>query len=119
MRWPPDHPAVTDPALAAWAEGAEHLCPEAEVVRVLRHVPGRRVSTLVRIARGEAVLKIFASPRARGGHRLLSAFADSDAADLLPLSLGQRDAHVALVEFVHGISLDHLEDGRFVTAAEE
>jgi Ser/Thr protein kinase RdoA (MazF antagonist) len=49
----------------------------------------------------------------------LSAFADGDAADLLPMSLGQRDAHVALVEFIHGTPLDRLEDDRLVTAAGE
>jgi Ser/Thr protein kinase RdoA (MazF antagonist) len=117
VRWPDDHPAVTDPALAPWAVEADRLCPEAEVIHVLRHLPGRRVTTLVRTGDGLAVLKLFATSRARGGHRRLSAFAESRAGSLVPRPLGHRKGHLALVEFIAGTPLDQLDDSALVAAA--
>jgi Ser/Thr protein kinase RdoA (MazF antagonist) len=103
VRWPPDHPAVTDPALARWSAGAESICPDAEVVQVLRYVPGRRVATRVRTGGSEAVLKIFASPRARGNHRRLTALASTD---LVPYPLAvDETGHVGLMEFIDGTPL--------------
>src|SRR5262245_9349301 len=117
VRWPADHPALTDPALASWAVDADRLCPEAEVIRVLRHLPGRRVTTLVRTHDGLAVLKLFATSRARGGHRRLSAFADSPARSLVPRPLGYRKGHLALVEFIPGTPLDRVADVALTPAA--
>jgi hypothetical protein len=117
VRWPADHPAVTDGVLAPWASEADRLCPEAEVIRVLRHLPGRRVTTLVRTGDGFAVLKLFATSRARGGHRRLTAFAESPAGPLVPRPIGYRKGHLALVEFIPGTPLDQLGDDGVVAAA--
>jgi hypothetical protein len=120
MQWPPDHPAVADPALSRWRSGADELCPDAEAVRTLRYLPGRRVSTLVRTDSGEAVLKIFASPRARGNDRRLRTLESSEAAGLLPHPIAVDHAgHVGLLEFVHGTTLDRLRGERLVNAASE
>lgn len=118
MRWPADHPALTDPALAPWAGEADRLCPLAEVVRVLRHLPGRRVTTLVSTSGGLAVLKLFATSRARGGHDRLTALAESPAGSLVPGPIGYRKGHLALVEFVPGTPLDQLGDDVLVPAAD-
>jgi Ser/Thr protein kinase RdoA (MazF antagonist) len=117
VRWPPDHPAETDPALSPWRRGASELCPDAQVVRVLRHVPGRRVATLVRTPAGRRVVKVFASPRARGNQRRLAALAATDAGPLVPRPLGaDRSGHVGLVDFVPGASLRQLEGERLTAA---
>jgi len=117
VRWPDDHPAVTDPALAPWAGETDRLCPEAEVIRVLRHRPGRRVTTLVGTGDGLAVLKLFATSRARGGHRRLVAFAESPAGSLVPRPIGYRKGHLSLVEYIPGTPLDQLGDDSLVAAA--
>jgi Ser/Thr protein kinase RdoA (MazF antagonist) len=117
MQWPADHPAVTDPALARWAGDADRLCPEADAVEVLRYLPGRRVTTLVRTEQGLAVLKLFATSRARGGHRRLIALAASPAAPFVPRPLGHRKGHVALVEFIPGTPMDRIEGGGFTEAS--
>ena len=119
MHWPVDHPANTDPALRTWAEGAQELCPEASVVTVLRHLPGRRVASLVETTRGRGVLKVFASPRARGNHRRVGSLRCSSAGHLVPEPWGVDDAgHVSLVAFIVGQVFDCLDDDRFVKTAE-
>jgi hypothetical protein len=117
LRWPADHPALTDSALAPWAGDVDRLCPEAEVIRVLRHLPGRRVTTLVNTGDGLAVLKVFATSRARGGHSRLTAFAESRAGSLVPRPIGYRKGHLALVEFIPGTPLEQLDDDALVVAA--
>ncbi len=110
MRWPADHPALADPALAVWSAGADELCPDADVVRILRHLPGRRVASLVRLRGGEAILKVYSSPRARGNYRRLRAFERSGVGDLLPRPYGaDLKGHVLLLEFVIGMPLDTLD----------
>lgn len=119
MQWPAEHPANTDPALRAWAEGADELCPEASVVTVLRYLPERRVASLVETIRGAGVLKIFASPRARGNVRRITSLRHSRAGHLVPEPWGVDDAgHVSLVAFVAGQVFDSLDDERFVAMAE-
>ncbi len=117
MQWPADHPALTDPALTPWAVEVDRLCPDAEVISVLRHLPGRRVTTLLQTPSGPAVLKLFATSRARGGHRRLAAFAESPAAPFLPRSLGNRKGHLLLVEFVPGVPLTDLDDDQLAGAS--
>jgi hypothetical protein len=117
MEWPPDHPVVTDPALAPWAGEVERLCPEAVVVRLLRHLSGRRATTLVRTDQGAAVLKVFATSRARGWHRRLSAFAETGVSDLVPRPLGFRKGHLALAEFIDGAPMAELAGAEFVDAS--
>lgn len=123
MPLPADHPACTDPALAQWKSGYDSLCPDAEVMRVLRHLPGRRVTSQVRLvgrdAGRDAVLKIFATPRARGNDRRLTRWKASAVADIVPAPLGADvTGHVGLVEFLPGEPLDHLDGIRFVAALE-
>jgi Phosphotransferase enzyme family len=119
MQWPLDHPAVTDEALAAWAHHAETIAPGAQVVRLLRHLPGRRVATQVRTNDGQsAVLKVFASPRARGNDRRLEALQNSGVRNLVPRPLGvDKTGHVSLVEWVDGVMFDQTPDDRFDGAA--
>ena len=120
MHWPIDHPVNTDPALRTWAAGAQELCPEASVVSVLRHLSGRRVATLVDTDRGRGVLKVFASPRARGNLRRVRALRRSSAGALVPEPWGVDNAgHVSLVAFVVGPIFDCLDDKRFVDTAEQ
>ncbi len=119
MQWPLDHPAVTDEALAAWSHHAETIAPGAQVVRLLRYLPGRRVATQVRTTEGHtAVLKVFASPRARGNDRRLEALQRSWVRHLVPRPLGvDATGHVSLVEWVDGVMFDQTPDERFAGAA--
>jgi Ser/Thr protein kinase RdoA (MazF antagonist) len=117
MRWPPDHPAVADAGLSRWRGGADEICPEGEPLRTLRYWPGQRVATLVRTGEGQAVLKIYCRPRARGNHRRLQALGESGAAGLVPRPIAvDHSGHVGLLEFVHGVTLDRL-CGEPLTAA--
>ncbi len=119
MQWPLDHPAVTDEALAPWAHHASTIAPGAQVVRLLRHLPGRRVATQVRTTDGQsAVLKVFASPRARGNDRRLEALQRSWVRNLVPRPLGvDATGHVSLVEWVDGVMFDQTPDDCFAAAA--
>ncbi len=117
MKWPSDHPAVTDPALAAVAGGIDELCPNATVVGVLRHVVDRRVTTLVSTSDDQAILKIFASPRARGNDRRLQMLVQAGVGDLVPTPLGHDSSgHAGLVSFRPGVILESTTDEQFVAA---
>lgn len=119
MRWPADHPMHHDVALSRWADGAQELCPTAEVRQVLRHLPGRRVATLVDTPAGPAVLKVFARPRGRGNDRRLRLLSTCPSAGaLVPRPLGaDTSGHVSLVEYLPGEVFDTVDDDRFVAAA--
>lgn len=118
IAWPSTHPARTDPALAPWAGGAEEVCPGARVGAVLRHLPGRRVASLVERAHDCGVLKVFASPRARGNHRRLAALHATAAAHVVPRPIAvDVRGHVSLVEYVAGTPMPDLDDRRYVDAA--
>ena len=92
--------------LARWCAGADEICPDAEVVEVLRYVPERRVATRVRVDGRDAVLKIYRATRARGNHRRLAALAATPAASLVPAPVAiDSSGHVGLVEFIDGIPL--------------
>jgi hypothetical protein len=119
MQWPLDHPAVTDEALAPWAHHAATIAPGAQFVRLLRHLPGRRVATQVRTPDGQhAVLKVFAGPRARGNDRRLGALQRSSVRHMVPRPLGvDATGHVSLVEWVDGVMFDQTPDERFADAA--
>jgi len=75
------------------------------------------VTTLLQTPSGLAVLKLFATSRARGGHRRLAAFAESPAARFHPRSLGNRKGHLLLVEFVPGVPLADLGDDGLAEAS--
>jgi len=121
MRWPADHPAVLDPALAPHAAGADQLDAGARAGAVLRYVPGRRVATLVTLGTSgddQGVLKVFARPRARGNHRRLLVLAATGAADVVPRSLGaDTTGHVGLVSFLPGTPFRELEPRAVAVAA--
>lgn len=114
MPWPSDHPAFSDPELKPWAGGLDEVVPGARVVSVLRYLPGRRVATLVEYEGELAVVKVFASPRARGNTRRLHAFAASGAAAIVPTALGSDAAgHVLAVTYRHGILPRRMSDGEY------
>jgi Ser/Thr protein kinase RdoA (MazF antagonist) len=117
--WADDHPVVTDPALAPFREAAEGLVSRPGRVTLLRHLAGRRATSMVTTADGEqTVLKVFASPRARGNHRRLSALADA-LGPLVPTSHGiDPTGHASLLGWQPGVALDELDDAAFVAAAE-
>lgn len=118
MQWPPDHPVHLDAPLARWRDDADAVCPAGDVVATLRHVPGRRVATRVLVPDGPAVVKVFASPRARGNHRRLQELYPR-ADDLLPRPLAVGPAgHAGLVEYLPGRPLTELSGTEFVDAAE-
>ncbi len=118
MYWPADHPLRQDAALRPFAGGAAEVCPDGEVLDVLRYVPGRRVASLVTTSSGLGVLKVFARPRARGNHRRLCLLASSRAAGLVPRTRGtDRIGHVSLVDYTPGPVLDTVDDERFVAAS--
>ena len=114
MPWPADHPVSTDPGLSPWAAGIDEVAPGARVVEVLRYLPGRRVATLVDHDRELAVVKVFASPRARGNVRRLQALAGSRAAALVPSVLGCDAAgHVLAVTYRHGVLPEGVPDADY------
>ena len=116
MHWPAEHPLRADDLLARWRGPADRLCGDGVVLRVLKHVRGRRVATLVSTADGLAVLKVFSSPRARGNDRRLRALGPA-VGDLLPRAL-QVDplGHVGLLSYLPGQPLDSLSGPTFVAA---
>lgn len=115
MLWPPDHPARRDAALEPWLDGAAEICPEGRFQSTLRHLAGRRVAVRVTTPSGPLVLKVFATPRARGNHRRLTLLAGSRAAGLVPHSRGaDASGHVALIEWAVGSPLDRLTGGRLI-----
>ena len=116
MHWPADHPLHADDLLARWRGAADRLCGDGVVLRVLKHVPGRRVATLVSTPDGLAVLKVFSSPRARGNDRRLRALGPA-VGDLLPRAR-QVDplGHVGLLSYLPGRPLDGLSGPPFIAA---
>ena len=118
MSWPADHPLRVDRALEPWAGAARAILAEGRFIRVLRHLEGRRVASLVEMPQGPAVLKVFARPRARGNDRRLRLLAASSAGDLVPRALGvDPTGHVSLVEWSAGRVYDRVDDSGFVRVA--
>lgn len=118
MRWPGDHPLVQDDALRQWSDPAGDLCGEARFLTILRYLPGRRVVSLVQRPQGLAVLKVFASPRARGNDRRLVRLATTPAAGIVPRSLGtDPSGHVHLISYRPGLVLHQQPDDQFVPGA--
>jgi Ser/Thr protein kinase RdoA (MazF antagonist) len=116
--WPADHPALADPALRPWAEGIGEVAADLTPQRVLRYLRSRRVTTLCSSPAGELfVVKVFASPRARGNERRLSELAGR-LGDVVPEPRGCDDAgHVAVIRWQHGPVFDQLDDAQFADAA--
>lgn len=119
MSWPADHPALTDPQLIPWSSALDTLCPDAIFVRILRHLPNRRVTSHIRSGDRDLVLKLFASPRARGNDRRLKLWKNSAVEDLVPTPMGSdRAGHLGLIEFVPGETMSGLRDEEYVRACE-
>jgi len=119
VHWPADHPARTDLPLARWRADVDAICPDAQAVALLRHVPGRRVTTLIERPDGPAVVKLFASPRARGNDRRLRALRPATQT-LVPRPLGVGPAgHALVLEYVPGQPLPELSGPAFVAACEQ
>jgi Ser/Thr protein kinase RdoA (MazF antagonist) len=120
MHWPADHPVRTDPVLAEWRADADAVCPEGEVVTVLRHVAGRRVATLVRTPDGPAVLKLYRSEKASGNHLRLQTLwlGAGSVPPPRPLAVGPA-GHAGLLEYVPGRPLRAVSGADFVAACEE
>ena len=119
MRWPADHPQLTDDALRPFEPAAAALADGSRVVQVLRHLDRRRVATLLeRESDGKlAVLKVFASPRARGNDRRLRLLAAGPAASIVPSSLGVDPlGHGHLLSYHPGRELVELADDDFVAS---
>lgn len=117
MHWPGDHPLTADPALTPFRAAAEALCDGRQAGPVLRHVAGRRVALRVHHGDGEAVLKVFARPRARGNERRLRLIAAADR-DAAPPPLGcDPGGHAGLVGWQPGMPFTDLPDDRLPAAA--
>lgn len=114
MRWPPDHPALHDSVLSPLTANASDLCADGHLGAVLRHVPGRRIAVAVDTPAGPGVLKIYATPRARGNHRRLTMLDAMAAHGTVPHSWGcDRTGHVGLVSWQPGETLHDLPDDRW------
>lgn len=115
MRWPPEHPALHDGALSVLTAAATALCPDCHLGEVVRHVPGRRIAMTVDTPAGPGVLKLYATPRARGNHRRLTQLSATPAAGTVPQSWGcDSSGHVGLVRWLPGDTLHDLPDERWV-----
>jgi hypothetical protein len=116
---PSDHPLVADAPLAAHLPAVDELLPPRwSLGAVLRHVEGRRVTLAVE-ADGDtvALLKVFKSPRARGGHRRLTILEDR-LGGLVPTPLAvDLSGHVQVVSWQPGRVYDTLDDAAFVDRA--
>ena len=111
MPFPADHPAVLDPALAEWAVALDEAAPGALPGRVLRHLPGRRIAVLAELDGRTVVVKVFASPRARGNARRLLSLAATPVAGLVPAVVGcDHSGHVLAVGYRDGVIPDDLPD---------
>lgn len=114
MPWPSDHPVFVDPELTPWAAGLDEVVPGSRVQCVLRYLPGRRVATLVDHEGELAVVKVFASPRARGNARRLLALAATPAAPIVPALLGRDTAgHVLAITYRQGDLPASLSDSQY------
>jgi Ser/Thr protein kinase RdoA (MazF antagonist) len=65
------------------------------------------------------VLKVFASPRARGNHRRLRQLAATSASSIVPRSIGtDPSGHVHLIHYQPGRDLQEQPDASFVSGTE-
>lgn len=120
LAWPSDHPMLTDEALRPFSATASALCAGARFVRLLRHLPGRRVTTLVVMGDKLVVVKVFASPRARGNARRLGLIASGPAGRIVPTSVAcDPDGHIHLLTYHEGVELDHLSGTPFVAGCHQ
>ena len=108
-----------DPVLAGLLEAASGpsgpLGPDLHLMTLLRHLPGRRAALLADRLGTPVVVKVFASPRARGNHRRLVALARSGLAPITPEAVAVgADGHVGVVSFTPGQVLDSVSDAEFV-----
>lgn len=118
---------TTTPAALADAEVADlldralqlpgHPWDSMSLLRVLRQVHGRRATVLGALDGTPVVIKVFASPRARGNDRRLLALAAAGLSDVVPASLRVDDSgHVGVLGYRPGTILDTVDGSTFVSA---
>jgi glycosyltransferase involved in cell wall biosynthesis/aminoglycoside phosphotransferase (APT) family kinase protein len=113
----PEDAALADALGRASADDAGALSG-VHLGRLLRRVPGRRATFAGNRSGEPVVVKAFASPRARGNARRLSALAAAGLGDVVPSALAtSSDGHVGLVSFRPGTVMEDLADEEFTRAA--
>ena len=89
-----------------------------EPTTLLRHLPGRRAALLAQRDSTLVVVKVFASPRARGNHRRLGELCRAGLAAITPASLGvAADGHVGVLSYTPGRVLDTVTDEELLLGA--
>lgn len=115
--WPRRHPIFTDGALSPFAPAAEAAVPGGRVVKVLRHVPGRRVTSLVEAAGHRLVVKVHARPVAAAAGDQLRILAQAGLSGVTPYPRAVvADGHVAALTYHPGTMLHELEDRQLLGA---
>jgi hypothetical protein len=108
------HAVFSDAALVNGLAAARSL-RVFTIEQVVRHVMRRRATMIVRLdGLGRAVLKVFATPRARGNHRRLVALSASPVAPLVPEPIAaDPQGFAAFLSFRPGVPLDEIDvEGR-------
>ncbi|MFM6848411.1 MAG: phosphotransferase enzyme family protein, partial [Terrabacter sp.] len=76
--------------------------------------PWRRIAVLAQLGGATVVVKVFASPRARGNARRLLALAGTEVAGIVPAVVGcDHSGHVLAVTYRDGTIPDHLPDSAY------
>ena len=115
--WPLRHPVFADPALSPYAAAAQAAAPDGRVLKVLRHVPGHRVTSLVEVAGHRLVVKVHARPVATGTDEFLRMLARAGLGDVAPYPRAvDAGGHVAALTFHPGTLLHELDDRHLVGA---
>jgi hypothetical protein len=116
-RWPRRHPVFSDAALRPFAPAAEAAVPEGRVLKVLRHVPGHRVTSLVEAGGHRLVVKVHARPVAGSAGEQLRILARAGLAGVTPYPRAvEADGHVAALTFHPGTLLHELDDRQLLGA---
>jgi hypothetical protein len=115
--WPRRHPVFTDQALSPFASAAQAAVPQGRVLKVLRHVPGRRVTSLVEAGGHRLVVKVHAHPVAGAAAEQLRILAQAGLAGVTPYPRAiEADGHVAALTFHPGTLLHELDDRQLLGA---
>jgi aminoglycoside phosphotransferase (APT) family kinase protein len=115
--WPRHHPVFQDPALSPFATAAEQAVPAGRVVKVLRHVPGHRVTSLVESSGHRLLVKIHSRPVAADTDQHLRTLARAGVAGLAPYPRAvTADGHVATLSYHPGTLLHDLVDRQLLGA---
>ena len=117
ISWPRRHPVFSDPALTPFAPAAQQAVPGGRVLKVLRHVPGRRVTSLVESGGHRLVVKVHSRPVAATAGEQLRILAQAGLAGVTPYPRAvEADGHVAALTFHPGTLLHELDDRQLLGA---